>query len=132
MSYYNEHIFTNVVARCKLDPVYLLYRKQPSSFISLPAKGEAKRANKTALIDHLLRQVHFPFKRNFLLQKLFSRFSALTLEDEIRSIGQLIIGFIRTVSFGRDFEQQLSFYVEARSSFSNIDQTIMYLVQVCI
>ena len=62
----------------------------------------------------------------------FSRFSALTLEDEIRSIGQLIIGFIRTVLFGRDFEQQLSFYVEARSSFSNIDQMIIYLVQVCI
>ena len=56
--------------------------------------------------------------------------SALTLNDDIRSIGQLIIGFIRTISFGRDFEQQLGFYVEARASFSNIDSVLVYLVQV--
>jgi len=57
-------------------------------------------------------------------------FSALTLDDEIRSVGQLIIGVIRSISFGRDFEQQLSFYVESRASFSNIDSVLVYLVQV--
>ncbi len=56
--------------------------------------------------------------------------SALTLEDDIRTIGHYINGFIRTVNFGRDFEQQLSFYVEARATFSNIEAVIIFLVQV--
>ena len=61
---------------------------------------------------------------------VFFNFSALTLEDEVRAIGNLTNGFIRSISFGRDFEQQLSFYVEARANFSNIEQVIVYLVQV--
>ena len=58
--------------------------------------------------------------------------SALTLEDDIRLIGGLINGFLRSISFGNDFEQQLSFYVEARASFCNIDYVLMFLVQVCV
>lgn len=34
------------------------------------------------------------------------------------------------ISFGRDFEQQLGFYVEARASFSNVDAILVYLIQV--
>ena len=34
------------------------------------------------------------------------------------------------VNFGRDFEQQLNFYVEARANFSNIDSVLVVLVQV--
>ncbi len=56
--------------------------------------------------------------------------SALTLDDDVRAIGNLINGFIHSITFGRDFEQQLSFYVEARGSFSNIDVVLMFLVQV--
>ena len=37
------------------------------------------------------------------------------------------------VSFGRDFEQQLSFYVEARANFTNLDQVLIFLIHVsCI
>lgn len=57
-------------------------------------------------------------------------FSALTLEDEKRQIGVLICAFIRKISFGRDFEQQLGFYVEARATFSNLDMALIQLVQV--
>ena len=56
--------------------------------------------------------------------------SALSLDDEIHHIGHLINCFIRSISFDRDFEQQLSFYVEARAAFSNIDAVIVFLVQV--
>lgn len=59
---------------------------------------------------------------------LFS--SALTLDDERRQIGILICAFIRKISFGRDFEQQLGFYVEARATFSNLDLALVQLVQV--
>ncbi|XP_072416314.1 VPS35 endosomal protein-sorting factor-like [Chiloscyllium punctatum] len=54
--------------------------------------------------------------------------NALTLEDEKRSLAILISGFIRMVSFGRDFEQQLSFYVEARSTFCNLEPVLIQLI----
>lgn len=34
------------------------------------------------------------------------------------------------IDFGKDFEQQLSFYVEVRATFSNLDAILIYLVQV--
>lgn len=54
--------------------------------------------------------------------------SALTVEDERRQISQLINGFINKVHFGKDLEQQLSFYVEARGTFSNLDAVYVTLV----
>ncbi|XP_028263709.1 VPS35 endosomal protein-sorting factor-like isoform X2 [Parambassis ranga] len=54
--------------------------------------------------------------------------NALTLEDEKRSLSLLIIGFIRMVSFGRDFEQQLSFCVEARATFCNLEPVLVQLI----
>lgn len=54
--------------------------------------------------------------------------SALTVEDERRQISQLINVFIHKVYFGRDLEQQLSFYVEARGTFSNLDAVYVTLV----
>ncbi|KAM4697629.1 VPS35 endosomal protein-sorting factor-like [Rhinophrynus dorsalis] len=54
--------------------------------------------------------------------------NALTLEDEKRTLSNLINGFIRMVSFGRDFEQQLSFYVEARSMFCNLEPVLVQLI----
>ncbi|XP_017058496.1 VPS35 endosomal protein sorting factor-like [Drosophila ficusphila] len=55
--------------------------------------------------------------------------NALTVEDERRQISQLINVFIHKVNFGRDLEQQLSFYVEARGTFSNLDAVYVTLVQ---
>ncbi|XP_069503258.1 VPS35 endosomal protein-sorting factor-like isoform X2 [Ambystoma mexicanum] len=54
--------------------------------------------------------------------------NALTLEDEKRTLAILINGFIKMVSFGRDFEQQLSFYVEARSMFCNLEPVLIQLI----
>uniref|UniRef100_A0A663ESG0 VPS35 endosomal protein-sorting factor-like n=1 Tax=Aquila chrysaetos chrysaetos TaxID=223781 RepID=A0A663ESG0_AQUCH len=54
--------------------------------------------------------------------------NALTLEDEKRMLAALINGFIKMVSFGRDFEQQLSFYVEARSMFCNLEPVLVQLI----
>ncbi|XP_023377514.1 UPF0505 protein C16orf62 homolog [Pteropus vampyrus] len=54
--------------------------------------------------------------------------NALTLEDEKRMLACLINGFIKMVSFGRDFEQQLSFYVEARSLFCNLEPVLVQLI----
>ncbi|XP_063049112.1 VPS35 endosomal protein-sorting factor-like, partial [Engraulis encrasicolus] len=54
--------------------------------------------------------------------------NSLTLEDEKRSLALLINGFIRLVSFGRDFEQQLSFCVEARATFCNLEPVVIQLI----
>lgn len=54
--------------------------------------------------------------------------SALTVEDERRQIGCLISNFIKKVDYGRDFEQQLAFYVEARAAFPNLDTVFSTLV----
>ncbi|XP_061085537.1 VPS35 endosomal protein-sorting factor-like isoform X2 [Conger conger] len=54
--------------------------------------------------------------------------NALTLDDEKRSLALLINGFIRMVSFGRDFEQQLSFCVEARATFCNLEPVMVQLI----
>jgi len=56
--------------------------------------------------------------------------SAMTLDDEKRSISNVICGFVRKISFGRDLEQQLSFYVESRASFTNLDIILVQLIQV--
>ncbi|XP_054990566.1 VPS35 endosomal protein-sorting factor-like isoform X2 [Sorex araneus] len=58
--------------------------------------------------------------------------NALTLEDEKRTLAYLINGFIKMVSFGRDFEQQLSFYVEARSMFCNLEPVLVQLIHACV
>lgn len=54
--------------------------------------------------------------------------NALTVEDERRQIAQLISNFIRKVNLSPDFVRQLSFYVEARGSFSNLDAVYGTLV----
>ena len=56
--------------------------------------------------------------------------NALSLDDEVRAIGSLINAFIATVSFGRDFEQQLGFYVDCRGAFNYIDPVLMFLVHL--
>ncbi|XP_078691604.1 VPS35 endosomal protein-sorting factor-like isoform X2 [Branchiostoma floridae x Branchiostoma belcheri] len=65
----------------------------------------------------------------FICKTMHDSVNALTLEDEKKAISNLICGFIRRISFGRDFEQQLSFYVEARATFSNLEPVLIELVQ---
>lgn len=52
------------------------------------------------------------------------------MDDEKRQMSILICSLIQRVDYGRDFEKQLSFYVETRASFANLDSVHMQLVQV--
>lgn len=67
----------------------------------------------------------------YICSVLHDSVNAMTVEDEVRQIGELLCNVVRKVDYGRDFEQQLSFYVEARGAFSNIDLVLAQLVQVC-
>ncbi|XP_071508661.1 VPS35 endosomal protein-sorting factor-like [Diadema antillarum] len=65
----------------------------------------------------------------FICKTMHDSINALSLNDERRDIGNLISGFIRKINYGRDFEQQLNFYVESRANFSNLDSVLVTLVQ---
>lgn len=54
----------------------------------------------------------------------------MTVEDERKQISNLISTFVRRVDYGKDFEHQLTFYVEARGAFTNLDLVHAQLVQV--
>lgn len=63
---------------------------------------------------------------------LFCVLSATSVEDEKRQISELAIALIDRVDFGRDFQQMLSFYGDARAAFTNLDPVLAHLVQVFI
>lgn len=50
------------------------------------------------------------------------------MDDERRLIAQLISSFIRRADYGRNVEQQLAFYVDARAAFANLDAVFVTLV----
>ncbi|XP_047464640.1 VPS35 endosomal protein-sorting factor-like isoform X2 [Mugil cephalus] len=82
-------------------------------------------------IKHQVEVTRDPVILNAMLhicKTMHDSVNALTLEDEKRSLSLLIIGFVRMVSFGRDFEQQLSFCVEARSTFCNLEPVLVQLI----
>lgn len=66
----------------------------------------------------------------YLCSVIHDSVNALIPEDEYRQIGEIICIILRRVDYGKDFEQQLNFYVMARSSFCNIDIVLAELVQV--
>ncbi|XP_055387781.1 VPS35 endosomal protein sorting factor-like [Condylostylus longicornis] len=67
----------------------------------------------------------------YLCKVLNDSVNALTVDDERRLIGNLISNFIKKVDYGKDFEQQLTFYVEARAAFPNLDAVFTTLV-LCV
>uniref|UniRef100_A0A8C3H3M3 VPS35 endosomal protein-sorting factor-like n=1 Tax=Corvus moneduloides TaxID=1196302 RepID=A0A8C3H3M3_CORMO len=84
-----------------------------------------------SFIKHQQESTKDPVILNALLhicKTMHDSVNALTLEDEKRTLAALINGFIKMVSFGRDFEQQLSFYVEARSMFCNLEPVLVQLI----
>ncbi|XP_059547957.1 VPS35 endosomal protein-sorting factor-like isoform X2 [Myotis daubentonii] len=87
------------------------------------------------IMEVFIKHQHEPTKDPVILNALLhvcktmhDSVNALTLEDEKRTLACLISGFVKMVSFGRDFEQQLSFYVEARSMFCNLEPVLVQLI----
>uniref|UniRef100_A0A2I3HUR8 VPS35 endosomal protein-sorting factor-like n=1 Tax=Nomascus leucogenys TaxID=61853 RepID=A0A2I3HUR8_NOMLE len=88
-----------------------------------------------AFIKHQQEPTKDPVILNALLhvcKTMHDSVNALTLEDEKRMLSYLINGFIKMISFGRDFEQQLSFYVESRSMFCNLEPVLVQLIHACV
>ncbi|XP_077526867.1 VPS35 endosomal protein-sorting factor-like [Haemaphysalis longicornis] len=87
---------------------------------SSSSEGGGEQQTRDPLVLHALMHVG---------QALHGSLNALTLEDERRHIAQLLCGFLQRVGFGRDFEAQLAFYVDARAAFSTLDPVLAQLVQ---
>lgn len=68
----------------------------------------------------------------FLCSTIHDSVNALSPDDEYRQIGDILCHIILIIDYGRDFEQQLTFYVEARGLFSNVDTVFVQLIQVSI
>ncbi|CAG0891602.1 unnamed protein product [Darwinula stevensoni] len=65
-----------------------------------------------------------------ICKNMHDSLNALSMEDERRHMSGLINGFLCSVSYGRDFEQQLNFYCDARAAFSSLDPVMSQLVQL--
>ncbi|KAL5019246.1 hypothetical protein ScPMuIL_004968 [Solemya velum] len=119
------HDFSQLFSLDKFLPFIDMFQKESvkidvcKSIMESFIKHQAEPTNDPVIINALM----------FVCKTMHDSVNALTLEDEKRAIGHLICGFILKISFGRDFEQQLSFFVESRSSFSNIDAVLIQLIQ---
>nr|SVE82392.1 EOG090X02HV [Daphnia magna] len=83
------------------------------------------------LIDHD-RPLNHPLMVDHLLsiaRILHDTLNATSVEDEKRQISEIAIALIDRVDFGRDFQQMLSFYGDARAAFTNLDPVLAHLVQ---
>nr|CAB3226529.1 UPF0505 protein C16orf62-like [Phallusia mammillata] len=64
----------------------------------------------------------------YICKVMHDSINALSLDDDKKAASDLISGFILKVTFGKDFEQQLSFFVECRASFYGLDSVLATLV----
>lgn len=65
-----------------------------------------------------------------LLINFVAIFSALTNDDEIREVNNLLSSLICKVDYGKDVEQELKFCVEVRGLFGYMDAVAITLIQV--
>ena len=94
-------------------------------------KVEVCRSILESFVKHQTVTTHDPVILNsmlFVSKTIHDSLNALSPEDEKRQVASLIRQFVSVVDFGKDFEQQLGFYVEARASFTNLDPVLMRLV----
>lgn len=105
-------------------------------FLDLLQKESVKVDVCKSIMDAFLKYqkevTHDPVIVNALMyicKTMHNSVNALTLDDERRQIATLICGFLQHISFGRDFEQQLLFYVDSRAAFSSLDPVLVELVQ---
>ncbi|XP_062508525.1 VPS35 endosomal protein-sorting factor-like [Corticium candelabrum] len=120
------HDFSTVFAMDKFLPFIDMFQKEA-------VRVEMCRNIVEAFVTHQRELTNDPVVINSIMSicKIMHDFvNALTLTDDRRQISSLIIGFMRRIHFGQDFEQQLTFCVDARSSFCNLEPALIFLVHM--
>uniref|UniRef100_A0A673HS76 VPS35 endosomal protein-sorting factor-like n=1 Tax=Sinocyclocheilus rhinocerous TaxID=307959 RepID=A0A673HS76_9TELE len=121
------HDFSGLFSMEKFLPFLDMFQKDS-------VRVEVCKSIMEVFIKHQQEPTRDPVILNALLhicKTMHDSVNALMLDDEKRALSLLINGFIRMVSFGRDFEQQLSFCVEARATFCNLEPVIIQLIHAC-
>lgn len=116
--------FNTVVSMSNFLPFIDMFQKESVKVDACKTIMEAYAKNVSELSDTVIINLLIS-----LCKTMHDSVSAISLNDDIRVIGNLISTFLRTVNYGRDFEQQLNFYVEARATFSSLDSVLVMLVQ---
>ena len=109
---------------------------QMDPFVRLLAlfEGEAATNNNRMIMDAFSKMggsFSDPVLLNNLMhiaRQLHDSLDYLSFDDERRQLGLLITAFVRKMSFGRDLEAHLSFYVDCRANFANLDAVLDTLV----
>lgn len=98
--------------------------------------GDARNSVYKKILRHVSRDnqtICDPVTRHFIFElskSLHNSLDSLSSEDDQRQIARLISRFVQLVDFGRDLEQHLSFLVDCRGTFSNMDllrETVVHL-----
>ncbi|EDQ85942.1 uncharacterized protein MONBRDRAFT_11317 [Monosiga brevicollis MX1] len=82
------------------------------------SQSSSQKLNNTVTVNAIM----------YLAKILHDSLSATSLEDDRRDVTALLVAFVNAVDFGKQFEQTLQFYVDARSNFSNLDAVMVVLV----
>nr|DBA20299.1 TPA: hypothetical protein GDO54_016007 [Pyxicephalus adspersus] len=129
-----QSIITKVIAHFH-DFSVLFYVEKFLPFLDMFQKESVRVEVCKCIMEAFSKHQQEPTKDPVILNALLhvcktmhDSVNALTLEDEKRKLAHLINILIRMVSFGRDFEQQLSFYVEARALFCNLEPVLVQLI----
>uniref|UniRef100_A0A8V0YXJ6 VPS35 endosomal protein-sorting factor-like n=1 Tax=Gallus gallus TaxID=9031 RepID=A0A8V0YXJ6_CHICK len=117
-----EYTCRHFTVRANLFPLKVFCHLFPS-FISM----EVCKCIMESFIKHQQESTKDPVILNALLH------ICKTMHDSVNKNEQNMLVFLKfnywkAVSFGRDFEQQLSFYVEARSMFCNLEPVLVQLI----
>uniref|UniRef100_A0A8C3H439 VPS35 endosomal protein-sorting factor-like n=1 Tax=Corvus moneduloides TaxID=1196302 RepID=A0A8C3H439_CORMO len=81
-----------------------------------------------AFEDAYPQEKFLPFLDMFQKESVRVEVCKCIMESFIKWLEDLGTFYLSQVSFGRDFEQQLSFYVEARSMFCNLEPVLVQLI----
>lgn len=89
--------------------------------------GDSRNSIHKQILNHVSRDSQIvldPVTRHFIFElskSLHKSLDSMSSEDEQRQIARLISRFIQLVDFGHDLEQHLSFLVDCRGTFANMD-----------
>jgi len=118
------HNFSDIFGMDRFMPFVDLFLKDK-------IKGEVCKLILENFATHQKEPTSDPVVLNGLMylgRVLHDSINSMTYEDERKQISSLIVAFLSKSDFGRDFELTLNFFVDARASFSNMDNALVYLV----
>lgn len=118
-----------------VDYHYLFTTDSLSLMLDLYPDDHSKAEAAKTIVQQFLLNTDYPLANAVMVDNLLilarvfhDTLNAMSVDDEKRQIAELAINLIDRVDFGRDFQQMLSFYGDARAAFTNLDPVLVHLV----